>query len=162
MPVGERVGAPKFLRDKILARRSTGNATGETLTPFDVISTYSNFYEFGMEKAEPAENAGSLCMGSWSVRIEGGCAKPGNDMQEDILKPHTLEDRICHFRCVVAWPWLGLSLADPIRRFESTSKAKYIEFTTLKDPRKCRASIMAAFCPMLRACAWMRPCIRWR
>lgn len=136
--VRERVNAPKFLREKILARRGAVNATGEALTPFDVVSTYNNFYEFGLDKADPAESAGSLRMEPWSVRVDGECARPGNYTLEDILKPHTLEDRIYRFRCVEAWsmvvPWLGFSLADLIRRFEPGSKAKYIEFTTLKDP----------------------------
>lgn len=134
----ERMHAPKFLREKILARRGASNTTGEALTPFDVVSTYNNFYELGLDKADPAENAGSLRMEPWSVRIEGECARPGNYTLEDILKPHALEDRIYRFRCVEAWsmvvPWLGFSLADLIKRFEPTGKAKYIEFTTLKDP----------------------------
>jgi len=133
----ERANAPKFLREKILARRGASNATGEALTPFDVVSTYNNFYEFGLDKADPAESAGSLRMEPWSVRVDGECGKPGTYTLEDILKPHALEDRIYRFRCVEAWsmvvPWLGFSLADLVRRFEPTGKAKYIEFTTLKD-----------------------------
>ena len=133
----DRANVPGFLSEKILTRKGAVNATGEVLTPFNVVSTYNNFYEFGLDKADPAENAGSLRMEPWSVRVEGECAKPGNYTLEDILRPHALEDRIYRFRCVEAWsmvvPWLGFSLADLIRRFEPTSKAKYIEFTTLKD-----------------------------
>jgi sulfoxide reductase catalytic subunit YedY len=136
--VADRATVPKFLRDKISARRGINNTTGEVLTPFDSVSAYNNFYEFGLEKTDPAENAGSLRMEPWSVRVEGECAKPGNYTLEDILKPHALEDRIYRFRCVEAWsmvvPWLGFSLADLIKRFEPSSSAKYIEFTTLKDP----------------------------
>ncbi|MDI1302127.1 MAG: protein-methionine-sulfoxide reductase catalytic subunit MsrP [bacterium] len=136
--VKERASAPKFLREKIMARRRSVNSTGEVVTPFDVVSTYNNFYEFGLDKADPAELAGSLRMEPWSVRVEGECAKPGNYTLEDILRPHVLEDRVYRFRCVEAWsmvvPWLGFSLADLIRRLEPSSKAKYIEFTTLNDP----------------------------
>lgn len=139
-PAAERANAPKFLRDKVLARRVTGNATGEAITPFDVVSGYNNFYEFGLDKADPAEYAGSLRMEPWSVRVDGECGKPGTYTLEDILKPHVMEDRIYRFRCVEAWsmvvPWLGFSLADLIKRFEPSSKAKYVEFTTLKDAQQ--------------------------
>lgn len=134
----ERANVPKFLREKILFRRASANATGEALTPFDVVSGYNNFYEFGLEKSDPAENAGSLRMEPWSLRVEGECGKPGSYTLEDILKPHALEDRIYRFRCVEAWsmvvPWLGFSLGDLLKRFEPGSKARYVEFTTLHDP----------------------------
>ncbi len=134
----ERANVPKFLREKILSRRASANATGEAITPFDVVSGYNNFYEFGLEKSDPAENAGSLRMEPWSLRVEGECGKPGSYTLEDILKPHALEDRIYRFRCVEAWsmvvPWLGFSLGDLLKRFEPGSKARYVEFTTLHDP----------------------------
>ena len=72
--------------------------------------------------------------------MEGEVAKPGAYDLEDILKPHDLEERIYRFRCVEAWsmvvPWVGFSLADLIKRFQPTSKAKYVEFTTLYDPEQ--------------------------
>lgn len=139
-PAPERANAPRILRTAILARKNAANATGEALTPYDVVSTYNNFYEFGLDKGDPAANAGSLRPEPWSLRIDGECRKPGTYALEDILKPHTLEDRIYRFRCVEAWsmvvPWLGFSLADLIRRFEPTSKARFIEFTTLHDPEQ--------------------------
>lgn len=140
VPAAERAPIPRFLRSAILARKSATNTTVEALTPYDVVSTYNNFYEFGLDKGDPAANAGTLRPEPWSVRIEGECRKPGMYTLEDILKPHTLEDRIYRFRCVEAWsmvvPWLGFSLADLIRRFEPTSKAKFVEFTTLHDPEQ--------------------------
>jgi sulfoxide reductase catalytic subunit YedY len=43
-------------------------------------------------------------------------------------------------RCVEAWsmivPWVGFPLADLIKRFKPTSKAKYVEFKTLMDPKQ--------------------------
>lgn len=135
--VADRRNVPAYLREKLSVRRMTRNATGETLTPFDVVSTYNNYYEFGLEKSDPAENAGSLRTEPWSVRVEGLCEKPGIYALEDILKPHALEDRIYRFRCVEAWsmvvPWQGFPLADLVKRFQPTAGAKYVEFTTLKD-----------------------------
>lgn len=134
----ERAGAPAFLRQKLQSRLLQPNATGESLTPFEVVSTYNNFYEFGMDKADPAENAGRLRTEPWSLRVEGHCGKPGLYALEDILRPHALEDRIYRFRCVEAWsmvvPWQGIPLADLLRRFEPGSKARFVEFTTLHAP----------------------------
>ncbi|MCD6059962.1 MAG: protein-methionine-sulfoxide reductase catalytic subunit MsrP [Moraxellaceae bacterium] len=136
--VPDRKNVPGFLREKLTARKGGQNATGEVLTPFEVVSTYNNFYEFGLEKSDPAENAGSLRMEPWSVRVEGLCEAPGLYTLEDILKPHVLEDRIYRFRCVEAWsmvvPWQGFPLRDLLRRFRPSTGARYVEFTTLKDP----------------------------
>lgn len=139
-PAADRGNVPRYLRDKLRTRKAGINPTGEPLTPFDVVSTYNNFYEFGLDKSDPAANAQAMRLEPWSVRIDGECRKPGTYTLEDILKPHPLEDRIYRFRCVEAWsmvvPWQGFSLADLVRRFEPTSKARFIEFTTLQDPQQ--------------------------
>lgn len=138
--VADRKSVPSFLRQKLISRRAGVNSTGETLTPYDVVSTFNNFYEFGLEKSDPAMKAGTLRMEPWSVRIEGHCELPGLYTLEDILKPHVLEDRIYRFRCVEAWsmviPWQGFSLDALLKRFRPTAKAKYVEFTTLMDPEQ--------------------------
>ncbi|MFN3586702.1 MAG: protein-methionine-sulfoxide reductase catalytic subunit MsrP [Moraxellaceae bacterium] len=139
-PAPERRAVPSFLRKAILERRPGRAVDGETLTPFDVVSSYNNFYEFGLGKEDPARLAGSLRTEPWSVVIEGECGRPGRYTLEDILAPHALEDRIYRFRCVEAWsmvvPWLGFPLADLIRRFEPTSRARFVEFTTLHDAQQ--------------------------
>lgn len=133
----ERSNAPTWLKQKIKARQLTTNTTGEALTPYDSVSTYNNFYEFGLDKSDPAQKSSHFKPDPWTVTVEGLCNKTGKYTLEDILKPHTLEDRIYRFRCVEAWsmvvPWLGFSLADLIKRFEPKSDAKYIEFVTLVD-----------------------------
>ena len=112
--------------------------TDETLTPYDDVVTYNNFYEFGTNKGDPAKNAGNFVTDPWSIEISGEVDKPGIYTLEDILKPHTLEDRIYRLRCVEAWsmviPWVGFSLGDLIKRFSPNSKAKFVEFQTLVDP----------------------------
>lgn len=112
--------------------------TKETLNSWDEITTYNNFYEFGTDKTEPAENAKNFKTYPWKVSVEGEIKKPAAYTIEDILKGMTLEDRIYRHRCVEAWsmviPWLGFPLNTLIKRLEPTSKAKYVEFTTLYDP----------------------------
>ncbi|MGH1440582.1 MAG: protein-methionine-sulfoxide reductase catalytic subunit MsrP [Cellvibrionaceae bacterium] len=101
------------------------------------ITTYNNFYELGYNKGDPARNAAALKTDPWTVTIDGECAKPGTYTLEDILKPHDFEERIYRFRCVEAWsmviPWVGFPLSDLLKRFEPTSKAKYVAFETIYD-----------------------------
>ena len=110
----------------------------DKLTPYEVVTSYNNFYEFGTGKDEPAVNATGFRARPWKVRIDGEVAKPGDYDLDDLLKPHTLEERVYRHRCVEAWsmvvPWLGFPLRDLVTRVEPTSRAKYVEFTTLLDP----------------------------
>ena len=118
----------------------SGFSTDEAQTPFDDITTYNNFYEFGTDKSDPAKYASMMKTSPWSVTVDGECAKPGKLNLEDILKPHSKEERIYRLRCVEGWsmviPWLGFPLADLLKRFEPTSKAKYVSFETLFDPEQ--------------------------
>ena len=112
---------------------------GEAITPFKDATHYNNFYEFGTDKGDPAENAGSLPTSHWSVVIDGEVGKPGRYALEDFMKPYQLEERIYRLRCVEAWsmviPWLGFPLSALLKEVEPTSKAKYIRFETLEDPK---------------------------
>ncbi len=115
-------------------------STSEKLNALEDITGYTNFYEFGTGKGDPAKYAHKLKTDPWSVTIEGEAEITGKFNLEDILKPHPLEERIYRLRCVEAWsmviPWVGFPLADLIKRFKPTSKAKYVEFVTLHDPKQ--------------------------
>ena len=103
-------------------------------------TTYNNYYEFGTDKSDPARNSGRFKAEPWSVEIAGHAAKTGRYTLEDLLKPHALEERIYRLRCVEAWsmviPWVGIPLGDVLKRFEPTSQAKYVAFTTIERPRE--------------------------
>jgi sulfoxide reductase catalytic subunit YedY len=124
---------------KLTARKSSLSTT-EPLNSYRDVTTYNNFYEYGLDKGDPAKHAHSLKPRPWSVKVEGECAKPATYNIEDILKWFPLEERIYRMRCVEAWsmviPWIGFPLGDFIKRMEPTSKAKYIEFRTLVDFRQ--------------------------
>ena len=117
-------------------------SSGEKQTPFEDVTTYNNFYEFGTDKSDPARTAQGLKTKPWSVAIEGEVAKPGLVAYEDLIRPHALEERIYRLRCVEAWsmviPWVGVPLASVLARFEPTSRAKFVVFETLMDPVQMR------------------------
>ncbi|MCP5321677.1 MAG: protein-methionine-sulfoxide reductase catalytic subunit MsrP [Pseudomonadales bacterium] len=119
-------------------QRNSRYVVADKLNTREEITNYNNFYEFGTSKTDPAANAGSLRTHPWSVTVTGEAEVTGRFTLEDILKPHPLEERIYRLRCVEAWsmviPWIGFPLADLLRRFKPTSRAKYVEFTTLLDP----------------------------
>lgn len=133
-------GAPAWLNDK-LGKTRWGAVTvqGEAITPFKDATHYNNFYEFGTGKGDPAANAGTLRTEPWSVVIDGEVAKPGRYALEDFMKPYQLEERIYRLRCVEAWsmviPWIGFPISALLKQVEPTSKAKYIRFETLQDPK---------------------------
>ena len=131
-------GLPGF-DAKASSAKTTHRVIDEKLNSFEDITQYNNFYELGTAKTDPYKNAAALSTEPWSVTVEGLCAKPGKYALEDIIKPHTFEERIYRLRCVEAWsmvvPWLGFSLADLLKRFEPSSKAKYVAFETLYDPK---------------------------
>ena len=110
----------------------------EELSEYKDITTYNNFYEFGTSKSAPAVSAEKLNTKPWTIKVEGHVAKPATYNLEDIIIQHALEERIYRLRCVERWsmvvPWLGFSLADFIKKVQPTSKAKYIEFSTLYRP----------------------------
>ena len=115
-------------------------STDEKMNSYKDVTTYNNFYEFGLDKGDPAKYAGTLKPRPWSVVVEGQCGKPGTYNIEDIMKWAPLEERIYRHRCVEAWsivvPWAGYPMSEFLKRFEPTSKAKYVQFKTLVDPKQ--------------------------
>jgi sulfoxide reductase catalytic subunit YedY len=121
-------------------RQKTDRANGETLTAYEDITRYNNYYEFGTAKTDPSTNAHTLQTRPWSVTVDGECEAPSHLDLEELIKPYALEERIYRHRCVEAWsivaPWVGLPLADLLRRFKPTSRAKYVAFYTLYDKQQ--------------------------
>jgi sulfoxide reductase catalytic subunit YedY len=108
--------------------------------PWEDVTGYNNFYEFGTGKEDPAANAGSLRTTPWAIKVEGEVAKAGTYDVESLFRGLAQQERIYRFRCVEAWsmvvPWNGYPLGEVIRRLEPTSRAKFVEFTTLFDPKQ--------------------------
>jgi methionine sulfoxide reductase catalytic subunit len=114
------------------------STTSDPQTPWQTVTSFNNFYEFGTDKGDPVRHSGRFRAKPWTVAVEGLCAKPGAYTLEDILKPHPLEERVYRHRCVEGWsivvPWVGFPLGDLLKRFEPSASAKYVEFTTVVRP----------------------------
>ena len=112
----------------------------EKATPYTSVTEYGNFYEFGPDKESPARNAHRLRTRPWTVSIEGEVKTPKTFSIEDILKWAPLEERIYRMRCVEGWsaviPWVGIPLAELIKRSDVTGNAKFVEFWSLADPEQ--------------------------
>ncbi len=114
--------------------------TDEKLTPYENVTTYNNYYEFGVDKEDPSNNAKNFKPRPWTVSVEGLVKKPAVYALDDLIKGFTMEDRIYRMRCVEAWsmviPWLGFPLAALIKRLDPLPSAKFVEFKTLYDPNQ--------------------------
>jgi sulfoxide reductase catalytic subunit YedY len=117
---------------KLQTVKSPLTTTGEQLTSLEDITHYNNFYEFGVDKSDPAKNAGALPTRPWTVKVTGKVKKPLTFDIDALLKLRPLEDRVYRHRCVEAWsmviPWVGYSLSEFIKQCDPLSSAKYVQF----------------------------------
>jgi sulfoxide reductase catalytic subunit YedY len=121
-------------------QRNPKYTVSDPANSYEDITTYNNFYEFGLDKGAPAANSGRFKPMPWSVKVSGEAENTGTFTLEDILKPHTIEERVYRMRCVEAWsmviPWDGVPLGDVIKQLKPTSKAKYVAFKTVVRPEE--------------------------
>jgi methionine sulfoxide reductase catalytic subunit len=132
-------GSPKVFADtKIPGLQKSPFSTTEKITPMQDVTHYNNYYEFSTEKDGPADLAKNFKTHPWTVTIDGAVQKKQKLDVDSILKLASPEERIYRHRCVEGWsivvPWIGFSLSELIKVAQPTSKAKYVEFTTLYDP----------------------------
>ena len=124
---------------KLQTVKSPLTTTGEELTSYQDVTTYNNFYEFGVDKSQPSQNAGSLPTRPWTVRVDGLVKKPLVFDIDALLRLRPLEDRVYRHRCVEAWsmviPWVGYSLSEFIRQCDPLPSAKYVQFLSYFDKK---------------------------
>ncbi|MHA6886529.1 protein-methionine-sulfoxide reductase catalytic subunit MsrP [Ralstonia pseudosolanacearum] len=137
---GRRAFAASAAPARLAAKPNPAYATVEKSTPFDEVTTYNNFYEFGTDKSDPARYAGTLRPHPWQVSVEGLVKAPKTYDLDDLMKMAPMEERIYRLRCVEGWsmviPWVGFPLAELIRRVEPQGSARYIQFISLADKRQ--------------------------
>ena len=140
MLAGTAAGAiiPEERRAKLEGVGKSEFSTAEAPNSYTDITTYNNYYEFGMQKDDPFRYSQEFVSRPWSITVSGHADKTGTFSFEDVIKPHSLEERIYRLRCVEAWsmviPWIGIPLADVVKQFAPRSAAKYVVFRTLHDP----------------------------
>ncbi len=114
-------------------------STSEKETPFNDITHYNNYYEFSTDKYEPADLAKNFSPRPWTIKVDGLVNKP-KTFDIDTLLKMPLEERIYRMRCVEGWsmviPWIGFPLSALLNQVEPNSKAKFVEFTSLHDPKR--------------------------
>jgi sulfoxide reductase catalytic subunit YedY len=124
--------------NKIEGIRKSPLSTTETITPYNDVTNYNNYYEFSTDKDGPAKLAKKFRTRPWKMKIDGQVEKKQELDVDTIIKMATPEERIYRHRCVEGWsivvPWVGFSLNELIKRSNPTSKAKFVEFTTVFDP----------------------------
>jgi sulfoxide reductase catalytic subunit YedY len=134
------VAAAAFAGTQLGSLAKSPYSTTEPQTPYQAVTTYNNFYEFGSTKERPAIEAKSLIIRPWTVVIEGAVEKPRTIDIDAILKLAPLEERIYRMRCVEGWsmviPWIGFPLNALIKVAAPTPKAKYVAFETLYDSKQ--------------------------
>lgn len=123
-----------------LKYQKTAFNPGEDLTPENAVTNYNNYYEFGTDKSDPAENAWRLQPKPWSVKVDGLVDNPGTYAFEDLVDMKALEERIYRLRCVEAWsmviPWIGVPLSAVLKKLGPQNDAKYVAFETLADRKQ--------------------------
>jgi len=124
--------------NKISGLQKSPFSTTEKITPMTDVTHYNNYYEFSTDKEGPADLAKNFKTCPGNVTIDGAVQKKQKLDIDSILKFAAPEERIYRHRCVEGWsivvPWIGFSLSELIKRAQPTSKAKYVEFTSVYDP----------------------------
>jgi sulfoxide reductase catalytic subunit YedY len=131
-------GKPAFAdAAKLDTVKSPLSTPGLTPTSLKDITSYNNFYEFGVDKGDPARNAGKMKTRPWTVTVDGLVKQKKTVSIDELLKFKPIEERVYRHRCVEAWsmviPWAGYSLSELITWAEPLPKAKYVQFLTLQD-----------------------------
>ena len=128
------------LNPKLAAKLNPAYSALDKQTAYKDATSYNNFYEFGTDKSDPAQYAGTLKPRPWTVSIEGEVKKPMTLDLDALLKLAPLEERVYRLRCVEGWsmviPWVGYSFSEIIKKVEPTGNAKYVEFISLADKKQ--------------------------
>ena len=122
------------------AATGTSYTTDEPVTPYQDVTGYNNFYEFGLQKTDPARHSGDFNPRPWTIEVDGLVNTPRTFDIDDLIASQTIEERIYRMRCVEAWsmviPWNGFPLSALLNQVEPLSSAKYVAFETVVRPEE--------------------------
>jgi sulfoxide reductase catalytic subunit YedY len=138
--LGDAFAATEDNKKKLSAKLNEQYSVKDKLTSYKDITNYNNFYEFGMDKEDPAKYAKSLITRPWTISVEGLVQKPGTFDIDSLMKLSVMEERIYRMRCVEGWsmviPWNGFALSHLLNKVEPLGSAKYVEFISLGDAKQ--------------------------
>jgi sulfoxide reductase catalytic subunit YedY len=121
---------------------------GNSLTPYEPIANYNDYYEFSTNKSRVAQLAADFETEPWTVEVDGLVDNP-RTFDLDDLRQFGEEERIYRLRCVEAWsmviPWVGFPLSRLLKEVEPTSQANYVRFRTLYDSERMPGQRNLAF-----------------
>lgn len=127
-------------KQKLASKLNSAYSSLDKPTSYKDITSYNNFYEFGLDKSDPAQNAHTLITKPWQLTVDGLVQKPKTFDIEALLKLAPLEERIYRLRCVEGWsmviPWIGYSLSALLKQVEPLGSAKFVEFTSFADKKQ--------------------------
>ena len=133
------IGGKAAMADALTATKSN-YTVNEKLTPIKDVTTYNNFYEFGLDKADPANLSGKFKPRPWTIKVDGMVNKPGTFDVDALIKEFPPEERVYRMRCVEAWsmviPWDGFQLSALLDKVEPQSSAKFVAFETVVRPEE--------------------------
>jgi sulfoxide reductase catalytic subunit YedY len=139
---------------KLSAAIKSPFSTNEKQTPYNDVTHYNNFYEFGVSKEEPAEKAKNFKTSPWTLAVGGAVKKSETFDLDSLMRLAPLEERVCRHRCVKAWsivvPWIGFPLNALVKQVEPTSQARYVSFQSLYDPKQMPESALRRHTASLR------------
>jgi sulfoxide reductase catalytic subunit YedY len=135
-------------RKPLEAARNAKYEAGRPVTGEQDVSTYNNYYEFGLSKSV-YDQAKALVESPWNISVTGMVSKPRTIGFEDLMKQVKLEERVYRHRCVEAWamtvPWTGFPLRQLVAIAEPLGSAKFVVFETVQD--KSMSGLNAPFYP---------------
>jgi sulfoxide reductase catalytic subunit YedY len=145
------IGATASPSMAALAAKPSAYKVNDKLTPKDDATTYNNFYEFGVNKSDPADYSDKFKPRPWTIKVDGLVSKPLEIDVDQLISKMSVEERVYRFRCVEAWsmvlPWSGFMLADLLKMAEPLGSAKYVAFQTALRPDEMPG--VGGFAPVL-------------
>ena len=122
---------------------------GDPLTAYDLVTSYTNFYEFTMAKQGVAALAKDFKTSPWEVTVGGLVHRPRTFGLEDLLRKFPQEERVYRMRCVETWsmviPWQGFSLSHLLKEVEPMGSARFVRFESVYRPEEMPGQRMAGY-----------------
>ena len=134
--VGSAVALGALAMRAAAAAGPAAHAEDERPTALADFTAYNNYAEFSSDKKAVRVLAQALTLEPWTVTVDGEVENPFTVDMAGLKRLFGEEERIYRLRCVEGWsavvPWNGFALSRLIGHARPTSRARHVEFTSLK------------------------------